>query len=89
MCITEQKLVDALTIHMMRREFEVFDSCLKTLPGREYRITYDYIHKDRKVSEIAEGEDRADQSIRNLLVATRKTLECLESRTIPFFRETI
>ena len=77
---------DILTIHMMRREFEVFDSCLKTLPGREYRITYDYIHKDRKVSEIAEGEDRADQSIRNLLVATRKTLE---SRTIPFFRETI
>ena len=77
---------DILTIHMMRREYEVFDSCLKTLPGREYRITYDYIHKDRKVSEIAEGEDRADQSIRNLLVATRKTLE---SRTIPFFRETI
>lgn len=49
---------------MMRREFEVFDSCLKTLPGREYRITYDYIHKDRKVSEIAEGEQRNDQAFR-------------------------
>ena len=55
---------DILTIHMMRREFEVFDSCLKTLPGREYRITYDYIHKDRKVSEIAEGEQRNDQAFR-------------------------
>ena len=41
---------DILTIHMMRREYEVFDSCLKTLPGREYRITYDYIHKDRKLN---------------------------------------
>lgn len=27
-------------IHMMRREYEVFDSCLKALPGKEYEITY-------------------------------------------------
>lgn len=51
-------------------------------------LTRDFLSSIRimKYSEIAEEENRADQSIRNLLVATRKTLE---SRTIPFFRETI
>lgn len=73
-------------IHMMRREYEVFDSCLKALPGKEYEITYPYITKKKPLSKIAEEEDRADQTIRNIIAATRKTLE---QRTIPFFREAL
>ncbi len=31
---------DILTIHMMRREYEVFDTSLKALPLAEFKITY-------------------------------------------------
>ena len=77
---------DIITIHMMRREYEIFDTCLKTLSGSEYRINYSYLHDRRKMAQIAEDEDRAYSTIGNLISVTRKLLE---SRTIPFFRETI
>lgn len=81
---SEKHRRDILTIHMMRREYEVFDNCLKTLPGREYRITYHYIHGDLDTAQLAEQEHKADQTIRNMLAKTRRVLE---SRTTPFFRE--
>jgi hypothetical protein len=77
---------DIITLHMMRREYEVFDSSLKALTGRDYRITYKYIHKEQKLEKIAEEEEMAYQSIKNLIAATRKTLE---QRIIPFFRESL
>ena len=77
---------DISTLRMMRREYEVFDKSLKALSGRDYRITYRYIHKEQKLEKIAEEEDMAYQSIKNLIAATRKTLE---QRIIPFFRETL
>ena len=40
---------DIITLHMMRREYEVFDKSLKALSGRDYRITYRYIHKEQKL----------------------------------------
>ncbi|MBO4347907.1 MAG: hypothetical protein J5840_09760 [Lachnospiraceae bacterium] len=73
-----------LTINMMKRDYEVFDANLKALRGSEFRITYRYIHKDCSVAEIAEEESKADQTIRNTLALTRKTLE---RRIIPFFME--
>ena len=42
--------------------------------------------KEQKLEKIAEEEDMAYQSIKNLIAATRKTLE---QRIIPFFRETL
>lgn len=77
---------DILTIHMMKREYEVFDSCLKALPGKEFRINYSYLHDRRKMSQIAEDEDKAYQTICNTISATRKILE---GRTVPYFRESI
>lgn len=77
---------DILTIRMMRREFEVFENSLKALPGKEYKITYRYLSKECDVTQIAVDEDRADQTIRNILAMTRKTLE---HRTIPYFRDSI
>ena len=77
---------DILMIHLMRREYEVFDTCLRSLPGKEFRITYRYISKDCPMAQIAEEEDRADQTIRNMLAITRRTLE---GRTIPFFADAI
>lgn len=77
---------DILTIHMMRREFEVFDSCLKALPKKEFRINYSYLHDKRKMAQIAEEEDRAYQTICNVISSTKKILE---GRTVPFFKESI
>jgi hypothetical protein len=77
---------DILTLRMMRREYEVFNTSLNALTGREYRITYRYIQKEKKLEEIADDENLAYQSIKNLIGATRKTLE---QRIIPFFRETL
>lgn len=77
---------DILTLCMMRREYEVFEKGLKALPGKEYSITYRYIHRDKKLQEIAEEEDKAYQTIKNMVAATRKSLE---QRVIPFFRESI
>lgn len=82
----EKHRQDILTIRMMRREYEVFDSCLKALPEKEYSITYRYIHGDKKITEIAEEEDRAYQTIKNLVNVTKKALE---KQTIPNFREVI
>ena len=77
---------DILTIHMMRREFEVFDSALKALPAKEHDIVYTFIHKDRKMLEIAEDRDLAYQTVKNLIGDIKKLLE---SRTVPYFRETL
>ena len=77
---------DILTLRMMRREYEVFNTSLNALTGREYRITYRYIQKEKKLEEIADDENLAYQSIKNLIASTRKTLE---QRIIPFFRETL
>ncbi len=40
---------DILTLQMMRREYEVFDTNLKSLPGNEFRITYRYLHDGCKL----------------------------------------
>ena len=77
---------DILTIHMMRREYEVFDTSLKALPLAEFKITYSHLHDGRKLVEIAEEEDKAYQTILNIVSKTRKKLE---GKTIAFFRETI
>ena len=77
---------DILTIHMMRREYEVFETSLRSLPEKEYRITYRFIKKESTAVQIAEEEDRAYSTIANLIAVSRKTLE---QRTIPFFREAI
>ena len=80
----EKNKRDILTLHMMRREYEVFDSSLKALPGNEFRITYSYLHEGRKLVQIAEDEDKAYQTILNIVSKTRKKLE---GKTIAFFRE--
>ena len=77
---------DILTLQMMRREYEVFDTNLKSLPGNEFRITYRYLHDGCKLVQIAEDEDKAYQTILNIVSKTRKKLE---GKTIIFFRETI
>lgn len=54
---------DILTIHMMRREYEVFDTSLKALPLAEFKITYSHLHDGRKlvesvtVSYFADGDE--------------------------------
>ena len=77
---------DILTIHMMRREYEVFDTSFKALPLAEFKITYCHLHDGRKLVEIAEEEDKAYQTILNIVSKTRKKLE---GKTIAFFREPI
>ena len=77
---------DILTIHMMRREFEVFDSALKALPKKEHDILFTFINKERKMLEIAEDRDLAYQTVKNLIGDIKKLLE---SRTVPYFRETL
>ena len=64
---------DILTIHMMRREYEVFDTSLKALPLAEFKITYSHLHDGRKLVEIAEEEDKAYQTILNIVSKTRKS----------------
>ncbi len=77
---------DILTIHMMRREYEVFETSLRSLPLAEFRITYSHLHDGKKLVDIAEEEDKAYQTILNIVSKTRKKLE---GKTIVFFRETI
>ena len=60
---------------MMRREYEVFDTSLKALPLAEFKITYSHLHDGRKLVEIAEEEDKAYQTILNIVSKTRKKLE--------------
>ena len=57
---------------MMRREFEVCDSALKALPAKEHDIVYTFIHKDRKMPEIAEDRDLAYQAVKNLIGDIKK-----------------
>ena len=71
---------------MMRREFEVFDSALKALPTKEHDIVFPFINKERKMLEIAEDRDLAYQTVKNLIGDIKKLLE---SRTVPYFRETL
>lgn len=80
----EKHRQDIHIIRMMRREFEVFDSCLKALPSKEFNITYSFINKEKKIIEIAETEDKAYQTVKNQVCVTRKILE---ARAIPSFRE--
>ena len=77
---------DILTIHMMRREFEVFDSALKALPTKEHDIVFTFINKERKMLEIAEDRDLAYQTVKNLIGDIKKLLE---SRTVPYFQGNI
>ncbi len=77
---------DILTIHMMRREYEVFDTALKALPQKEYGILYSFIYEKKKLQDIADGKEWALQTVKNLIGATKKTLE---GRITPFFRENI
>ena len=71
MCITEEKLVESYG---------------KALPLAEFKITYSHLHDGRKLVEIAEEEDKAYQTILNIVSKTRKKLE---GKTIAFFKETI
>ena len=71
---------------MMRREFEVFDSALKARPTKEHDIVFTFINKERKMLEIAEDRDLAYQTVKNLIGDIKKLLE---SRTVPYFRETL
>ncbi len=77
---------DILTIRMMRREYEVFEKSLRALPLAEFKITYRHLHDGRKLVDIAEEEDKAYQTILNIVSMTRKKLE---GNTIAFFRENI
>ena len=77
---------DILTIQMMRREYEIFNTNLEALPEKEYRITCRFIKKESTAVKIAEEEDRAYQTIANLIAVTRKILE---QRTVPFFGKTL
>ena len=69
MCITEDKLVESYG---------------KAPPLAEFKITYSHLHDGRKLVEIAEEEDKAYQTILNIVSKTRKKLE---GKT--FFKETI
>lgn len=44
------------------------------------------INKERKMLEIAEDRDLAYQTVKNLIGDIKKLLE---SRTVPYFRETL
>ena len=66
---------DLLTIQMMRDDYDVFNVTLKSLDPRAYRLTYKYIAKESRVEEIADEEEMACQTLRNVLYKTRKRLE--------------
>ncbi len=53
---------DILMLRMMRREYEVFNTSLNALTGREYRITYRYIQKEKKLEEILPRSYHAEDS---------------------------
>ena len=92
MCITEEKLVDRYgqgnpheMFMLIYKNYEVFLNLVESYEaGLFNRITYRYINKEQKLEKIAEEEDLAYPSIKNLIAVTRKTLE---QRTIPFFGE--
>ena len=74
------------TITMMRREYEVFDSFLNTLDGREYTIMTRHLNEKCKVSKIAEELDVADKTVSNLLSDIKSSLR---ENITPYFREAI
>jgi len=82
----EKHMRDILTISVMRQEFEVFASSLGALPPKEKRITCRYLSKEISATKLAEDEDIADQTLRNILSMTRKTMQ---EGSMPFFRESI
>ena len=82
----ERHMRDINTIKMMRREYEVFDKSLRALPPKENRITRRYLSKEIDASKLAEEEDIADQTLRNILSIARKSLL---ANTIPSFIEYI
>ena len=77
---------DILTIHMMREEYKVFERALMALPPSEFRINYRYLHDRCKLTLIAEDEDKAYQTICNVVSAAKKLIEL---RAVPYFREVI
>lgn len=81
----EKHKVEIRAIKMMRREYEIFNSNLESLPEAEYRITHKYISKACKLQQIAIDEDKAYQTIKNVLFSTRKTLE---EDVVPFLGKT-
>lgn len=82
----EKHLRDILTIKVMRQEYEVFNSSLRALPPKENRITCKYLGKEVNAAQIAEDEDIADQTLRNILAMARKALL---TDTMPYFRDRI
>lgn len=69
---------DILTIHMMRREFEVFDSCLKTLPeeGKPCSEAYKRVYEsNRRLCErLGVDEDPDVESIINYMFDITRTV---------------
>ena len=55
------------TIAMMRREYEVFDSFLNTLDGREYTIMTRHLNEKCTAAKIAEKLKIADKTVSNQL----------------------
>lgn len=66
---------DILTIQMMKEHLKEFNMQLKALDPKSYRITKRFICREAKCEQIAEDEQLAYQTLRNLLYQTRKNLE--------------
>lgn len=77
---------DIWTITMMRREYEVFDSFLNTLDGREYTIMTRHLNEKCTASKIAEEMDVTDKTVSNLLSDIKSSLR---ENITPYFREAI
>ncbi len=74
------------TITMMRREYEVFDSFLNTLDGREYTIMTRHLNEKCTAAKIAEELKIADKTVSNQL----SEIKCsLRENITPYFREAI
>lgn len=82
----EKHMRDILTIKVMRQEYEVFDTSLRSLPPKEKRITYRYLSKEVTAATIAQDEELADQTLRNILAMARKALQ---ADSMPYFKESI
>lgn len=82
----EEHRREILIINMMREEFDVFEYYLKSLPDKDFKLVYTYIH-DRVTSlQIAEDTNMAHQTIRNKLCIIQKSLE---EAVLPFFSENL
>ena len=82
----EKHKKDIWTIAMMRREYEVFDSFLNTLDGREYTIMTRHLNEKCTTAKIAEELKIADKTVSNQL----SEIKCsLRENITPYFREAI